>query len=280
MRMIFGLVLTVGLALAGAAVWMVQGYVGTAQTELQRERAARAKLGNLVKAYIVTKPLNYGDPIRKEDVRLVTFPENALPQGTFAKEEELFPGDALKLRHVIRQLDAAELVLASKITAPGEEAGLTARLAKGMRAFTIKVDRTSGISGHVYPGDFVDLYWTGNTPGSKGEITQLIESAVKIIAVDQEANVDRSETKLARNMTVEVTPQQVARLAQAQATGRIALSLVGQGDTTQLAGIEVDSRELLGITKAAPQRIERERVCTVRTRRGGDVMEIPIPCTN
>lgn len=280
MRMIFGLVLVAGLLLAGAAVWMVQGYVSTAQSEVQRERAARKKLGDLVEAYIVTKPLDYGDSLGKEDVRRVLFPKNALPEGTFSKEEDLFPGDGTQLRHVVRQMDNAELVLASKVTKPGEEAGLTARLAQGMRAFTIKVDRTSGISGHVYPGDLVDLYWTGKTPGSKGDITQLIESAVKIVAVDQEANIDRTESKLARTVTVEVTPRQVARLAQAQATGRIALSLVGRGDTTVIKDIEVNSRELLGMVQAAPQIIERERVCTIKTRRGGEVAEIPIPCTN
>ena len=41
MRMVFGLVLLAGVALAGFAVYMVQGYVNAYQDQLARERAAR-----------------------------------------------------------------------------------------------------------------------------------------------------------------------------------------------------------------------------------------------
>jgi len=72
----------------------------------------------------------------------------------------------------------------------------------------------------------------------------------------------------------------VARLAQAQATGRLALSLVGQGDEAAAGLVEVDSRALLGIQAKVEVAAEAERVCTIRTRKGAEVVEIPIPCTN
>jgi pilus assembly protein CpaB len=82
-------------------------------------------------------------------------------------------------------------------------------------------------------------------------------------------------------MTVAATPEQVARLAQAQATGRLVMSLVGVGDDTETGKIEVDTGSMLGITEAAaPVAVEAEKVCTIRTRKGADVVEIPIPCTN
>ncbi len=280
MRLVFGLVLIVGLALAGTAVWMVQGYVSTAQKEVARERAARLQLGELVQVYIVTKPLAYGDTIQKDNVEKVLFPKKALPEGAFTEEEVLFPGDYTQPRYVLRALEKSELVLAAKITEPGEDTGLTSRLPAGMRAFAIRVDVASGVSGFVRPGDFVDVYWTGNTPNRAGEITQMIESTVRVVATDQVDQAERSSAMVARTVTVVVSPQQVARLAQAQATGRLALSLVGSGDTTEVAGVEVDSRGLLGITEQAPVEVERERVCTVRTRRGAEVVEIPIACTN
>ncbi|MBL4916454.1 Flp pilus assembly protein CpaB [Szabonella alba] len=280
MRLVFGLVLIVGLALAGTAVWMVQGYVSTAQQQIARERAARLQLGELVEVYMVTKPLAYGDAIQKADVEKVLIPTKALPEGTFTDEAALFPGDYAQPRYVLRQLEKSELILAAKITEPGEDIGLTSRLPAGMRAFAIRVDVASGVSGFVRPGDFVDVYWTGNTPNSAGEITQMIESTVRVVATDQVDQTERKDAMVARTVTVVVSPQQVARLAQAQATGRLALSLVGAGDTTEVAGVEVDSRALLGITEQAPVEIERERVCTIRTRRGSEVVEIPIACTN
>jgi len=187
---------------------------------------------------------------------------------------------AVSLNYILRQMEKFEPLLAVKPTEPGQDAGLTSRLAKGMRGFAIKVDVASGVSGFVQPGDKVDVYWTGSNGGS--EMTRLIETTVKIIAVDQISNSDRSTTAtVARTVTVEATPQQVARLAQAQATGRLVLALVGSNDASVSGLIEVDSQSLLGIEQqvvdAAPP---APRVCTIKTRKGAEVTEIPIPCTN
>jgi pilus assembly protein CpaB len=281
MRMVFGLVLVIGLALAGAAVWMVQGFVGQAQTEVAREKASRLKLGALVDVYVVTKAMPYGTPLTKADVKLATFPVKSLPEGAFLIEEVLFPGDYSEPRFVTRQLEAMEPILAVKVTEPGADVGLTSRLSKGKRAFAIKVDVASGVSGFVHPGDNVDIYWTGSTQGGDHDFTQLIETTIKVVAIDQAANSDRgTSATVARTVTIEATPQQVARLAQAQATGRLALSLVGTGDDTVFGNIEVDSAGLLGIQAAAPVYEEKVRECSIKTRRGAEVVDIPIPCTN
>jgi len=74
----------------------------------------------------------------------------------------------------------------------------------------------------------------------------------------------------------------VADLAQAKLTVRLTLSLVGAEDDTVAGAIEVDQNQLLGIQEAQVQ-IEQKaekQVCTIRTRRGAEVVEIPIPCTN
>jgi pilus assembly protein CpaB len=82
-------------------------------------------------------------------------------------------------------------------------------------------------------------------------------------------------------VTVEATPQQVASLAQAQQSGRLWLSLVGVDDATVASAVQVDQRELLGIAEAPkPVAVEQEQVCTVKTRRGGEIVEVPIECTN
>ena len=80
MRMVFGLVLVVGLALAGFAVYMAQGFISQTQNALAEERAIREKSGPLVEVYVVNKALNYGDVLTKEDVQLIYWPENALPE--------------------------------------------------------------------------------------------------------------------------------------------------------------------------------------------------------
>jgi len=278
--MVFGLVLIVGLALAGAAVWMVQGYVSQAQKDVASERASRIAMGDLVEVYVTNKALEYGAPLTKKDVVKVLFPKKALPEHTFSDETVLFPADDSQPRFVSRQLEKTEVLLSTRVTEPGADVGLTARISKGKRAFAIKVDVASGVSGFVQTGDNVDIYWTG-TSREAGDITQMIETKVKVVAVDQVANADRSTTAIiARTVTVEATPQQVARLAQAQATGKLALSLVGTGDETVVSAVEVDSAALLGIQQQVVKRVEPARICSIKTRRGSEVLEIPIPCTN
>ena len=279
MRMIFGLVLLVGVALAGFAVYMAQGFINQTASELDRERAFRAKVGELVEVYVVSKPLKYGDPLLAEDVKKIYWQKNALPEGTFSDEAVLFPPDEERPRYVLRPMETHEPILSVKVTEPGQPAGLTGALEDGMRAFAISVNASSGVSGFVYPGNFVDVYWTGSD-GSR-EITRLIESSVNVIAIDQTAaGATTGGAIVAQTVTVQATPEQVARLAQAQATGKLALSLVG-ADTSGIENkIEVDSASLLGIVEEEAVQVEAERVCTIRNRKGGEVVEIPIPCTN
>jgi pilus assembly protein CpaB len=281
MRMVFGLVLVVGLALAGFAVFMAQGFISQTQSALEQERAINERAGPLVEVFVADRPLNYGDVLTKADVRVIYWPESSLPETIFRDGEVLFPDDGKEPRYVVRQMEKFEPILATKVTEPGQPAGLTGQLTKGMRAFAIKVDVESGVSGFLQPGDNVDVYWTGQSAGVEGDLTRLIESTVKIVAVDQVANGERSNAAaVARTVTVEVSPQQVARLAQAQATGRLALSLVGTGDETVSAGVEVDNAGLLGIEAQQIVAAEEEKVCTIRTRKGGEAVEITIPCTN
>ncbi|MGP3698782.1 Flp pilus assembly protein CpaB [Rhodobacter sp. NSM] len=274
MRFVFGLVLMVGLALASFAVYMAQGYISQTQTALEKERDARKKLGPMVEVFVTNKALNYGAPLTKDDVRKIMWPANALPDTIFKEEDVLF-SDPSKPRYVLRQMEKFEPVLAVKVTEPGVEAGL--RLASGMRAFAIKVDVASGVSGFLQPGDRVDVYWTGT--GSGGETTRLIEKTIPIIAIDQTANADvATSAMIARTVTVEVLPQQVARLAQAQATGRLSLSLVGRNDDTEADAAPVDTRILIGEPDKVVE-IEEEPACIIRTRRGAEVVE-STPCTN
>ncbi|RID92204.1 Flp pilus assembly protein CpaB [Gemmobacter lutimaris] len=287
MRMIFAGVLVLGLALAGFAVYMAQNFIGHTQAQLAKEREMRAKTGPLVEVYVVNKPVNYGDALTRDDVQLIYWPQSALPEGIFKASEPLFPEGETRPRFVLRQMEKFEPVLAVKITEPGEVAGLTGMLAQGERAFTIKFDDASGASRYLQPGNRVDVYWTGSS-SMGGEVTQMIETSLAIIAVDRppakNAKGASSGTDFAapKAMTVAATPQQVARLAQGQATGQLSVSLVAKtDDNTPIAGpIEVNSDQLLGIQREAAAPEVEKKVCTIKTRKGADVLEIPIPCTN
>lgn len=287
MRMVFGLVLLAGIALAGGAVYLAKDRIGEYQMANARAQEALAQIVPTVSVFVAEKPLKYGQQLKPEDVREVAWPENAIPEGTFTDRAILFPENEEDLRVVLRAMEKDEAIMAIKVTEPGEDTGLTSRLVRGTRAFTIKVDVSSGVSGFLRPGDRVDVYWTGRvTVGdmrdrNNGEVTKLIEPGIKLIAIDQSAGGKINAANIAQTVTVAVKPHQVAALAQAQSTGKLSLSLVGAEVDTIASAIEVDQRSLLGIANETVKvEAEKERVCTIRTRKGAEVVEIPIPCTN
>ncbi|WP_368187045.1 Flp pilus assembly protein CpaB [Aestuariibius sp. HNIBRBA575] len=282
MRAVFGLVLVIGMGLAGFAVYMAKGYFQQQQLALDHERAQAAAIVPTVDVFALKRTINYGEQLTKDDVQIIRYVEAALPEGVYRTEEELFPEGDEELRVVTRRMEPLEPVLASKVSDPGEVVGITSHLTRGMRAFAIRVDATSGVSGFLRPGDRVDVYWSGQAQDQRGnDITQLIETSIRIIAVDQSADSGVTEASIARTVTVEASPHQVAALAQAQSSGRLSLALVGaQDDSIVNDAIAVNQASLLGVTEQAPEIVEEERVCTIVNRRGADIIEIPVPCTN
>jgi len=288
--MVFVLVMALGVALAGAAVYLAQQKIGQFQAERDYLAAAQATMPQLADVVVLRHPLKYGERFTAADLGVVKMQADRLPEGVFhivetpmgAPEEQsavaVFANGETRPRAALRSYEQYEAILAPKVTPPGVDAGIMATLAPNMRAFTIDVDQTTAVSGFLRPGDQVDVYWSGNV--NDQPVTKLIDSNLKVIAINQSADADRTEeTQLARTVTAEVTPEQVAALTLAQSTGKLTLSLVGMQNTSEVGPIEVDLTKI-GIQPAAAAQAAPERVCTIKTRKGTDVIETPVPCKN
>lgn len=305
MRAVFALVLVVGMALAGVAVYMAQNYVGQSQAAVARAQAMQKETGKLVQVYAISKAKKFGDTLSPDDVEVIYVQEKYLPAGAYLVPKEgetieykpaprakkgqvavqvptgpLFSENERKPRYVMRSMEPHEILLASRVTEPGQVAGLTGKLEKGMRAFQIKVSTSSGVAGFIMPENYIDIYWTGYSSDTTGEMTRMIESSIRVIAVDQASSEAEYSGSSANTVTVAATPEQVARLAQAQATGKLSMSLVADSADGVEGLVEVDGNKLLGIEKQEVAAVEVEEQCTVKTRKGAEVVEIPIPCTN
>ena len=275
MRIIFVLVLIVGVGLAAFAVSVAMERFDQYQTAIAQQRDAIVPTTDV---FVVTRQVRYGEPIRQGDVRAIRWPADHVPFGAFTSLEDLFPPGSDEPRIALRVMEADEPVLISKVTAPGEDAGVASRLEAGMRALALQVDVTSGVSGFLRPGDRVDVYWTGSGRGGD-RITRLIRSNVQIIAIDQITDEDRNSPTVARTITVTAGPSDIAALTQAQASGSLTLALVGVGDETISDAVEVSTSDILGAEEEIAQTAGPE-ICTVRARRGGELIVQQVPCTN
>jgi pilus assembly protein CpaB len=272
MRIVFILVLAVGVGLAGFAVSIAKERFDQYQAALAEQQDAILPTTQIV---VVNRQVRYGEELTREDVQLVRWPAEFVPFGSFTSIDDLFPEDD-ELRTVIRIMEQHEPVLLAKVTAPGEDAGVASRLEEGMRAIALRVDVSSGVSGFLRPGDRVDVYWTG--AGRGGEtITRLIRANVQIIAIDQIADAQRNSPTVARTITVTARPEDVAALTQAQGSGSLTLALVGVGDEVESETVEVSTSALWGDVQVAA---EGPEVCTVRRRNGAEVIIETVQCVN
>ncbi|MEM9196570.1 MAG: Flp pilus assembly protein CpaB [Pseudomonadota bacterium] len=272
MRLIAILALLMGLSLAGTAVYFASERFRSMEARLADQRTTPGI--PLVEVAIAIKEMRFGQPLTRDHVAMAQWPAAAQPPNAFLTIDELFgPEGSEEFRSVLRKMEPGEPILKSKVTEIGQPAGIAQRLSRGMRAFTLRVDVATGVSGFLSVGDMVDVYWTGNVGGQ--QVTQLITEKLELIAIDQQAEELRGRAQVARTVTVEGTPSQVAILTQASSSGRLTLSLRGFGDETLTENsIAVNTRDVLGIVDQVDEP-EPERN-TVRIRRGtNDTQEVP-----
>ena len=277
MRIIFLLVLILGLGMAGYAAYMVmqqfqsyQSQVATLETQLRESQDRQVETETVI---VAKDGLSFGVELHRADVTEIQWPKGQTPPSVFTSMEALFGSDGTPSRYVARIMEQGEPILASKVTEFGVDAGISSRLQPGMRAFAISVNVTSGVSGFLQPGDRVDIYWVGSTTGET--ITKLILEDVDLIAIDQTDDEDLGRNVVARTVTLQVSPLVVAKLVQAQATGSLTLALRGAEDVSATGGVEIDQTAII-FNEIIP--VEVEKICTIKTRNGADLVEVVIPC--
>lgn len=277
MRGVFGLVLLIGMGLAGFAVYMVNQYMDTQAQALQRERDRARAAVQTVEVYAPNKDLTYGDLLTSQDVKIIQYARETLPIGAFRTEEEMFPSGLDVPRVVVLPMLVNEPILENKVTEPGASRGLTALVAPGFRAFPIEGRVASGF-GILRPDDRIDVYWTGSLRDGS-EVTNLIKSGLPIIAVTG----DGANEGAPQSVILQVTPEEVALLTQAQNSGQLTLSLVGTGDVEVTGPVTVDNTALTGerevVVEAAPEVEEQER-CFITQRSGTERIQVEIECAD
>jgi pilus assembly protein CpaB len=203
---------------------------------------------------VAAKPLRYGDKVIAADLVEIPWPEDKLPLGAYKSiKQATSDGDRL----VLTPIEVNELVLRSKLSGKDGRAALSNKLASGMRAVTIPVDDVSGVAGFITPGDRVDivLIRSGETMSA-----DLILQNVKVITVDQAADVRNTGAKIANAITLEVTSEDAKKLALAKATGKLSLTLRAAGDQV----VKSDASES-GILNRLSSMMESDKVPKRRT---------------
>ncbi len=119
-------------------------------------------------------------------------------------------------------------VMDKKIIQPEHYGFMASLINPNMRAVAIEVDKASGVAGLISPGDQVDLILTHRLDDqSKNFVSETILQGIVVLALDQRVSRSNQDdkVKLAKTVTVEVTPRQAEIIAIARSLGRLSLSL-------------------------------------------------------
>ena len=224
-------------AMLGLAAVLGLLSVGLARSWINRELARSAPLPTLSVAVAATQ-LDFGHRLERRDLRLVAWPAEALPPGSFTSVDALFATGEERI--VRRPIDANEPVLADKLSQPGERATLSTILPPDKRAVTIRVNDVMGVAGFVLPGDRVDVLLTQGQQADRSDAaTTILLQDLRVLAIDQEASERKDKPTVAKAVTLEVSPDQAARLTLGAQVGNLSLALRNHADDAQapMAGV-------------------------------------------
>jgi pilus assembly protein CpaB len=175
-------------------------------------------------------PIARGQILKPADLVWQPWPEAGIDRAYIQSGTK--PIDALAGWVAREPFVPGEPITEAKIVAPGSRGFLAAVLRSGMRAVSVPVTPTSGISGFVSPGDQVDMLVSETLPSSdsnsnalqrKGAETVLQD--LRVLAVDQKLDSKAGEAVVAQRVTLEVTPKQAEEIAVASEMGKLSLSL-------------------------------------------------------
>ena len=203
----------------------------------QRALAAQSEGRDVVVAAV---DIPVGARIQEKDLRIVRFPTEAVPPGSFHGTRNVLG------RGVVLPISAGEFILPGRLAAENAGSGLPAMIPPGMRAVSVRVTDASSVAGFVLPGTRVDVLMTGNPTGSSEPQAITVLRNVAVLANGQklDRNLLAGESQNSPVITLLVSPGDAAKLALAMNQGRIQLALRNPLDVNQNEIAAVSARAL------------------------------------
>lgn len=290
------IVLGVAFALAVVSVYLARAWI-TEQTGQGHPMAVAPPMPvPLTQIVVAAGPMSYGSKVLRRKLRLTDWPVDSVPQGSFTSLDEIVGSKDIGAgeRVTLRSLARGEPVIKNKISGFGARASLSALIAPGQRAATIRVNDINGVAGFVLPGDRVDVLLTRDVGGGSARrdlATDVLLQNMKVLGIDQDANAEREQPAVVRAVTLEVSQPEAQKLILAQKLGTLSLALRHANAADAINPRTITARDLPLITssftnvahkpavesEAAPARSQNR---SVRIVRGLDVSVYDVTVEN
>jgi len=201
------------------------------------------------KVIVAAVDIELGGKITPQMLTTVDWPVGSMPAGAFKDVKDL--QDRVVMTGVMR----GEAVLERKLAPPGSQGGLSAVIAQGKRAMTVRVNDVVGVAGFALPGNYVDVMVNAQQDKAKGEdnaqISKTVLSHVLVLAVAQEAGRDDTKPRVVSAVTLELSLEDSEKLDLARSVGTLSLVLRNQVDQQNVVTQGITKNQLFGERIAA-----------------------------
>ena len=199
---------------------------------------------------VAASDIEMGAELHRDDLRIIDWPANAVPNGAFANADELVG------RGLILPVIQNEPILPVKLASKDAGAGLPPIIPEGLRAVSVRVNEVIGVAGYVLPGTRVDVVATVNPTDQRSDLTtKVVLTNVQVLAAGTkiERDTERNKPMPVSVVTLLVDPEEAERLTLASTEGKIQLALRNPLDRTTPNTRGVRPLTLLGVTQATPR---------------------------
>jgi pilus assembly protein CpaB len=209
---------------------------------------------NLQTVVVASKDLTFGETLTGDNMKTAMYPEGSIPKGAFGIIDSLL-GEVTKVF-----LKENEPILESKLSSKG--GGLSLLISKDKRASSIQVDKVSGVSGFILPGDKVDVIASIDRYGSgQDAVAKTLLQNVEVLAAGEKTEQKGDKVITVQSVTLLVDPDGAQALALASKEGKLNLALRNPVDDAIVSVDPISKKEITeGKKKSTPPPRTRPRV--------------------
>jgi pilus assembly protein CpaB len=239
-RMRMTLVLLLALAAGGGLAYGTYNYMQSMQVRTESLPTRPV--------VVAASDLELGAELRPDDLRVVQWPQSAMPMGAFSSPEEIVG------RGLVMPVIQNEPILPMKLAGKDAGSGLPVVIPEGKRAVSVRVNEVIGVAGYVLPGTRVDVLATASPTDKREDMTtKLVLSNVQVLAAGTKIEQDGEQGKpMSVNVvTLLVTPEESEKLTLGATEGKIQLALRNPLDKEMPETPGIQPASLLGGARAA-----------------------------
>jgi len=209
------------------------------------------------KVVVAVMDIELGSRLSPQMLTTVDWPSGSMPQGAFADLKNL------EDRVVKTSIQRGEAILNAKLAPVGTQGGLSAVIADGKRAMTVRVNDVIGVAGFALPGNYVDVMVNAQQDkegakinDEKQQISKTVLEHVLVLAVAQEAGRDDTKPKVVSAVTLELTLEDAEKLDLARNIGTLSLVLRNQADKNSAMTAGITKKQLFGEKEEPPVKVD------------------------